>query len=109
MDVDLLSKNDILLEVCDALQLQHNEAAFTLYAEVRGDTAIHDGDALGFYDIDSRYRIFEITSRTLRQPDNIWVLECVDKGAFELMGDPIEERRARDASVNEYVDRKSVV
>ena len=105
MDVSLLSKNDILLESCDALQLQHNEAEFTLYAEIRGDVAIHDGDALGFYDVDGLYRIFEIATRTLRQPDNIWVLDCVDKGAFELMGDAIEERRARDTGVNDYVGR----
>lgn len=105
MDVDLLTKNDVLLEVCDALQLQHNEAAFTLYAEIRGDVSIHDGDSLGFYDIDNRYRIFEIITRTLRQPDNVWVLDCVDKGAFELMGEPIVERRARNTNVNDFVGR----
>lgn len=105
MEIDLLSKNDILLESCDALQLQHNEAEFTLYAEIRGDVAIHDGDSLGFRDADGRYRIFEIFTRTLRQPDNIWIIDGIDKGVFELMGDPVEEKRARDTSVNDYVGR----
>lgn len=105
MVIDLLSKNDVLLEACDVLQLQHDEGKFSIYAEILGDVALHPEDSLGFYDVDGKYRIFEIATRTLRQPDNVWAITGIDKGVLELMGDPIEEKRARNLSVNEYIER----
>ena len=105
MVLDILSKSDVLRGAYNAIQMQHDEAQYSIYAEVPAAADIQSGDAVGFKDIDGRYRIFEITDRTLREPDGIWELNGIDKAVRELMDEPITEYRARGVTVAIYVSR----
>lgn len=105
MDVSIISQEDVLRASCEALQLQHNEREGTLYAQVPGTVQLLAGDSIGFTDVSGRYRLFEISSRELREPDGIWEINAVDKAIRELMDDPITEVRARDITITAYLTR----
>ena len=105
MDVSIISQEDVLRASCEALQLQHNEREGTLYAQIPGTVQLHAGDSIGFEDVSGRYRLFEISSRELREPDGIWEINAVDKAIRELMDDPITEVRARDITITAYLTR----
>lgn len=105
MDVSIITLDDVLREACEAIQLQHKETDGTLYAQLPGDVTVEAGDSLGFYDVFGRYHIFEITSRELREPDNVWEINAIDKAIMELMDDPITEVRAREITITAYLTR----
>ena len=105
MDVSIITLQDLMRVAAPAAVLQHNEGEGTLYAEIPGTATVCDGDAIGFFDIDGRYRLFEITSRTLKEPDGIWQINGVDKAIAELMDDAVTELRARNESVSSFVGR----
>ena len=105
MDVDILSLADVLLATVPAIELQHTEETYSVFAQVPSDAPMSSGCALGFKDVDGRYRIFEITDYKLREPEGIYEITGVDKAVRELMDEPITEYRARDLTITAYVSR----
>lgn len=105
MDVSIITMGDVLRASVPVISLEHNEGEYTIYAELPGSCDILTGDSLGFKDIDGRYRLFEITSRTLVEPDGVWQINGVDKAIRELMDEPITEYRARGVTVTAFVTR----
>ena len=105
MDVSIITLDDVLRDTAPVIALEHNEREYTVYAELPGSCDIQTGDCIGFEDIDGRYRLFEITNRTLVEPDNIWQINAVDKAIRELLDEPITEYRARGVTVTTFVTR----
>ena len=105
MDVDIITMGGVLREATEAIQLQHTEADGTLYAQLPASASPNPGDSIGFRDINGRYRLFEISTRELREPDGYWEINAVDKAIRELMDEPITEQRARDISITTYLPR----
>ena len=105
MDVSIITQADVLRTSCEAIQLQHTETDGTLYAQFPASVQLEAGDSLGFECIDGRYRLFEISSRELREPDGIWDVHAVDKAIRELMDDPVTDIRARDITITAYLTR----
>ena len=105
MDVSIISQDDVLRTSCVALQLQHKETDGTLYAQIPAEVSLLAGDCLGFADVRGRYRIFEISTRELREPDGVWEIDAVDKAICELMDDPVTDIRARGTSIVNYLTR----
>lgn len=105
MDVNIVGLNDRLRLVVPAIELQHTEQAFSLFAKIPADTPLIAGDSIGFRCVDGRFRLFEITQRDLVEPDGVWEIHAVDKAVRELMDEPVEDIRARNTMVSTYVTR----
>lgn len=105
MDISIITIDDVLREACEAIQLQHTETDGTLYAQLPASVALEAGDSIGFADVSGRYRLFEISTRELREPDGVWDIQGVDKAIRELMDEPITEVRARGISIVAYLTR----
>lgn len=105
MDVDILTREDVLRESVEAFELHHTEEHSELFAVVSGDAKIATNDAIGFRDIDGRYRIFEITRYAIREPEGTIEINAVDKAVTELMDEPLTEYRARNTSIAAFMQR----
>lgn len=105
MDVNIIGLDDRLRFVVPAVELQHTEQAFSLFAKIPADTPLIAGDSIGFRCVDGRFRLFEITQRDLVEPDGLWEIHAVDKAVRELMDEPVEDVRARNITVSSYVTR----
>lgn len=105
MDVSIITQADVLRTSCEAIQLQHTETDGTLYAQLPASVQLEAGDSIGFVCVDGRYRLFEISSRELREPDGIWDVHAMDKAIRELMDDPVTDIRARDITIVAYLTR----
>lgn len=105
MDISIITIDDVLREACEAIQLQHTETDGTLYAQLPASVILEAGDSIGFTDVSGRYRLFEISTRELREPDGVWDIQGVDKAIRELMDEPITEVRARGISIVAYLTR----
>lgn len=105
VDVSIITQDDILRESCEAIQLQHTEAAGTVYAQLPGSVQLEAGDCIGFLCVDGRYRLFEISTRELREPDGVWEVNGIDKAICELMDEPVTDVRARDITIGVYLTR----
>lgn len=105
MDISIITIDDVLREACEAIQLQHTETDGTLYAQLPASVVLEAGDSIGFADVSGRYRLFEISTRELREPDGVWDIQGVDKAIRELMDEPITEVRARGISIVAYLTR----
>jgi len=105
MDVNIIGLDDRLRYVVPAVELQHTEQAFSLFAKIPADTPLTAGDSIGFRCVDGRFRLFEITQRDLVEPDGAWEIRAVDKAVRELMDDAVEEQRARGISIMTYAGR----
>lgn len=105
MDVNIIGLDDRLRFVVPAVELQHTEQAFSLFAKIPADTPLIAGDSIGFRCIDGRFRLFEITQRDLVEPDGVWEIHAVDKAVRELMDEPVEDVRAVGSSIRDYVGR----
>lgn len=105
MDVSIITQDGVLRESCEAIELQHTEANGTLYAQLSSSVQLEAGDCIGFLCVDGRYRLFEISSRELKEPDGIWDVNGVDKAICELMDEPVVDVRARDITIGVYLTR----
>ena len=105
MDVNIIGLDDRLKAVVPAVELQHTEQAYSLFAKLPADTQLAAGDSIGFRCIDGRFRLFEIMQRDLVEPDGVWEIHAVDKAVRELMDEPVEDVRARNIMVQSYVNR----
>lgn len=105
MDVNIIGLDDRLRFVVPAVELQHTEQAFSLFAKIPADTPLISGDSIGFRCVDGRFRLFEITQRELVEPDGVWEIHAVDKAVRELMDEPVEDVRARNIMVSTFVTR----
>lgn len=105
MDVNIIGLDDRLRLVVPAIELQHTEQAFSLFAKIPADTQLIAGDSIGFNCVDGRFRLFEIMQRDLVEPDGLWEIHAVDKAVRELMDEPVEDIRARNTVISTYVTR----
>lgn len=105
MDVNIIGLDDRLRYVVPAVELQHTEQAFSLFAKIPADTQLAAGDAIGFRCIDGRFRLFEITQRDLVEPDGVWEIHAVDKAVRELMDEPVEDVRSVGSTIRDYAGR----
>lgn len=105
MDVNIIGLDDRLRYVVPAVELQHTEQAFSLFAKIPADTPLTAGDSIGFLCVDGRFRLFEITQRDLVEPDGVWEIHATDKAVRELMDDAVEDVRAVGSSIRDYVGR----
>lgn len=105
MDVDIITLEDVLRESVEAYELQHTEESGILFAIISGSSAVSSGDSIGFMDIDGRYRIFEITSYSAREPDGTIEINAIDKAIRELMDEPLTEYRAREITASAFLTR----
>ena len=87
------------------IELQHTEEAYSLYAQVPGNTVLGDGWGIGFQCVDGRFRIFDILTRTEVEPDGYIEISATDRAVRELMDEPIEDRRPQNLSVSAAVER----
>lgn len=87
------------------IELQHTEEARTLFAQIPGDVAFDDGYSVGFWCIDSRFRIFEVSDWQLTEPEGYIQINAIDKTVRELMDDPITDLRPRDTTIDNAVSR----
>lgn len=89
----------------EAVELQHTEEQFTLFAKIPLNVPLEANQSLGFRCIDGRYRIFEITKRDIVEPEGVWEIHAIDKAVRELMDEPVEELRARSIDIGTYAGR----
>lgn len=105
MDVNIIGLDDRLRFVVPAVELQHTEQAFSLFAKIPADTPLIAGDSIGFRCVDGRFRLFEITQRDLVEPDGVWEIHATDKAVRELMDDAVEDVRSIGSSIRDYAGR----
>ena len=105
MDVTILSIDDVAVGTAQAVELQHEEEQFTLFAKIPLSCALAANQGIGFRCIDGRYRIFEIIKREIVEPDGVWEIQAIDKAVRELMEEPVTDIRARNSTISDYVGR----
>ena len=91
--------------VAEPIELQHTEEAYSLYAQLPGDVTVGDGWAIGFRCCDGYYRIFDILTHTMCEPDGCIEINAVDKAVRELMDEPITDLRPQNVTAAVAVGR----
>lgn len=105
MDVMIIGLDDKAVGAVEAVELQHTEEQFTLFAKIPLSIPLAAGQSIGFKCIDGRFRLFEIHKRDLVEPEGVWEIHAVDKAVSELMDEPVEEMRARNTDIGTYAGR----
>lgn len=105
MDVNIIHLDDSLACVVPAIELEHTEESFSLFAKIPADTPLMAGDAIGFMCVDGRFRLFEITQREMVEPEAVWEINAVEKAVRELLDEPVTDLRANGIPIRTYAER----
>jgi len=105
VDVSIIGLDDKAAGAAEAIELQHTEEGFTLFAKLPLSVPLSAGQSIGFKCVDGRYRLFQILKREIVEPEGVWEIQAVDKAVCELMDEPVEEQRARGIEIGTYAGR----